>query len=62
MQIKFDAETPEGVMTFSGNLTKEEVDFLLQFAIMQLFARGVLPVQQMNVMSNDDDDVPPRMQ
>jgi hypothetical protein len=49
MKINFEAETPEGQVTFHGELTKVEVDFLLQFAIMQLFARGVLPIAEVPI-------------
>ena len=45
MNINFDAETEQGNITFKGELTKEEVDFLLRFAILSLMARGTLPIK-----------------
>ena len=54
MQINFDAETEGGTITFKGELTKEEVDFLLRFAILSLMARGTLPIQ-----ITDEKTVPP---
>ena len=48
MELNFDAETPQGIITFKGVLGKDEVDFLLRFAILSLMARGVLPVQVLN--------------
>lgn len=44
MQLDFEQETPEGFIKFTGNLTKDEVDFLLRFAILSLMARGTLPL------------------
>ena len=46
MDINFDAELPDGTVTFKGQLNKDEVDFLLRFAILSLMARGTLPVVQ----------------
>lgn len=44
LDINFDQETPEGTVNFKGSLAKEEVDFLLKFAILSLMARGALPI------------------
>ena len=49
MDINFQTETPEGIITFQGSLGKEEVDFLLRFAILSLMARGTLPVVEAEV-------------
>ena len=46
IDINFDAELPDGTVTFKGQLNKDEVDFLLRFAILSLMARGTLPVVQ----------------
>lgn len=43
MLIDFDVETSEGKIGFKGELNKEEVDFLLRFALLSLMARGTLP-------------------
>ena len=48
MELNFDAETDQGTISFRGNLGKDEVDFLLRFAILSLMARGTLPVQVVN--------------
>lgn len=55
MEIEFDAETPAGQITFKGQLTKDEVDFLLRFAILSLMARGTLPI----VIEASDPNAPP---
>ena len=47
MVLNFDAETPKGTITFKGELNKDEVDFLLRFAILSLMARGTLPVTEL---------------
>jgi len=44
MQIAFKEQTPAGEVEFNGELNKEEVDFLLQYAIMALLQKGVLPM------------------
>ena len=44
IDLNFDAELPDGTVTFKGQLNKDEVDFLLRFAILSLMARGTLPV------------------
>lgn len=44
MRFNFEEETQEGTIKFNGDLTKEEVDFLLRFAILNLLARGTLPL------------------
>mgnify|MGYP001613388510 FL=1 len=49
MEINFDAELPDGTVTFKGVLSHEEVDFLLRFAILSLMARGTLPIVQGDV-------------
>ena len=55
MKLDFDAETEQGTINFKGVLTKEEVDFLLQFAILSLMARGTLPVMQINPSKVEDE-------
>ena len=42
MDIDFDEQTPEGLVSFKGSLSKDEVDFLLRFALLSLMARGTL--------------------
>jgi hypothetical protein len=44
MKIDFDAETADGIISFHGDLTKEEVDFLLRFALLSMMARGIIPL------------------
>lgn len=43
MDINFEAPTEEGVVRFKGSLTNDETNFLLQFALMTLLQRGMLP-------------------
>ena len=44
MEINFDHETPTGVVKFKGSLSPDEVTALLRFAILTLFAQGLLPL------------------
>lgn len=53
MDINFDVETPEGNITFKGSLQKDEVDFLLRFAMLSLMARGALPITVINQPPSD---------
>lgn len=57
MEIDFEAQTPQGNVQFKGNLNKEEVDFLLKFAILSLMARGSLPIAMLG--ENESEEVPP---
>lgn len=43
MQINFEEQTPKGLVEFNGELTKEEVEFLLRYALLSLLTRGMLP-------------------
>ena len=58
MDIDFDAETPEGTIHFNGKLTKDEISFLLRFAILSLMARGSLPFTG-EPDAPEDDGTPP---
>jgi hypothetical protein len=44
MKLEFNVETPEGKINFTGSLNKDEVDFLLRYAIVSLMSQGILPV------------------
>jgi hypothetical protein len=55
MEIDFEAETPEGLVNFKGSLTKDEVSFLLRYALLSLLTQGMLP--QMSQV--EDEDIPP---
>ena len=42
-EIKKIIETPEGEVEFQANLSNEEVQFLLEFAINSLMKEGAIP-------------------
>ena len=56
MDIDFESETTQGTIQFKGTLTKDEIDFLLKFAIISLMARGSLPVAY---IGEEGDETPP---
>ena len=56
MEINFDAETDKGTITFKGSLTKDEIDFLLRYAILSLLARGALPMLS-NQMDESEEEI-----
>jgi len=41
-------ETPEGNVTFDGELSQDEVDLVITTGLNYLLARGALPFQMMN--------------
>lgn len=43
MIIDFEAELEDGTVEFKGNLNKEEVGFLLRYALLSLLSQGLLP-------------------
>jgi len=57
VQINFEEPTPNGIAQFSGELTKEEVDFLLRFALLSLLTRGMLPQTIVVKYPNEDEDI-----
>ena len=57
MDIDFESETTQGTIQFKGTLTKDEIDFLLKFAILSLMARGSLPVAYIG--EEEGNDTPP---
>ena len=44
LKLEFDAVTPEGTVRFVGNLSADEVTFLLKIAIQGLMASGLMAV------------------
>ena len=54
MKLEFDAVTPEGTVRFVGNLSADEVTFLLKIAIQGLMASGLMnvstPVEERGTM------------
>jgi hypothetical protein len=58
MIINFKEETADGSVEFAGELKKEEVDFLLRYALLTLLSRGLLPTAVVAKFDNDDDDPP----
>lgn len=51
MRIKTVSETPEGEVEFQANLSNEELGFLLEFAVNNLIAQGVVPFTMNNNLS-----------
>lgn len=43
MDINFSEELPNGKVDFTGTLSKEEVSFLLRFALLYLLQQGLIP-------------------
>lgn len=54
MNIEFSEQVQEGTVSFHGVLTKDEVDFLLRYALLSLLSRGMLP-QSLSASLNDVD-------
>lgn len=54
--IDFEEPTPKGVAKFSGELTSEEVGFLLRYALLSLLTRGMLP-STILVQYPESDDI-----
>lgn len=46
MKLKFEAETEDGPVAFQGSLDREEVEFLLQYALIDLIRKGVIPMSE----------------
>ena len=42
VNINFEVETPSGSINFTGQLSKDEVDYLLEYALFNLLQRGML--------------------
>ena len=42
LKLEFDTFTPEGTVRFVGNLSADEVTFLLKLAIQSLMASGLM--------------------
>lgn len=55
MIIDFKEQTEQGVVEFTGELTNEEVSFLLRYALLSLLSKGMLP-PSLSVNYPDDDD------
>ncbi len=55
MKLSFREPTEEGVFVFDGELNKTEVDFLLQYAIVDLMAKGAF-MKQLKLIEVPDED------
>lgn len=55
MHIEVKTKDEEGNIIFEGQLNRNEVGFLLQYAINDLLVSGV----EFNLQEDDDDDNPP---
>ncbi len=64
MDINFSDDTPEGTVDFTGTLSKDEVDFLLRFALLSLLQRGMMPASIIATLdkgeAEEEDIVPVR--
>jgi hypothetical protein len=43
MKVKFEQVTEDGPVTFAGEITPEEVSFLVEYALVDLVRKGLIP-------------------
>lgn len=55
MKFEFQEETAEGVIHFSGELTPVDVNYLLQYALMDLIQKGAI-MSKIKVIEVEDED------
>lgn len=53
MKIDFKQETESGPVSFTGELTIDEVTFLVEYAITDLVKKGLIPLS----VSKDPDSI-----
>ena len=53
MEVNFKQETESGPIEFRGTLSDVEVDFLIEYAIIDLTRKGLMPVS----VNKDRDSV-----
>ena len=53
MQLKFNYEDETGTSSFTGNFSKDEVEYLLEYAVQSLMKQGVMSVQLAEVVEED---------
>ena len=61
MKLKFNATTDEGPVAFEGEMSAEEVQALLEFAVVELLRRGYMPIDMDKAIRIpiDTDEGPP---
>jgi len=59
MKFSFREPTDEGVVVFDGELNAQDVNYLLQYAIMDLIQKGAL-INKLKVIEVPDEDSAPR--
>ncbi|MCI0557717.1 MAG: hypothetical protein MN733_04425 [Nitrososphaera sp.] len=64
MKLKFNATTDEGPVAFEGEMSPEEVNALLEFAVVELLRRGYMPVELDRAIRIPvrDPELPPSVQ
>lgn len=55
MKLEFDAQTPEGIIKFRGELSPDEVNYLLKIAIQVLLIQGSMPFTNNSQVSPSSD-------
>lgn len=53
MKVDFSQETESGPVSFKGELNEDEVSFLIQYAVLDLVKKGLMPM----AVSKDPDSV-----
>ena len=53
MRVSFEQETDSGPVSFKGELTVDEVTFLVEYALTDLVKKGLVPLS----VSRDPDSV-----
>ena len=53
MKVDFQQETESGPIEFKGELSQDEVMFLIEYALVDLIKKGLVPV----AVSRDPDSV-----
>lgn len=59
MKFSFREPTDDGVVVFDGELNAQDVNYLLQYAIMDLIQKGAL-IDKLQVIEVPDEDSAPR--
>ena len=54
MEINHSFKTEEGYVTFSGKLSQEEADYVIQTGLNFLMAQGALPFHS---LENEEDEM-----
>ncbi len=60
MKLAFKELVGEDLFAFDGEITKQELDYLLQYAIVDLMRKGAFAKQLQIIEVPDDEDSPIR--